>query len=310
VLLRRVGRVREAMEAHVQAIAVFRKTGARRQEARAKNSLAFALFVLGRFEDAIALAVESIQIDLSIGGRFQIANTLTNIGHMYQKVGDLPRAQAYVKRARETHERYGDQDNRADTLIVSAETMIEDGRVQEAEVFLRDAAALIEVTDNAYAATHHGVIRAVLAREMREPTQAISYALEARRSAEDQTLVSFHFYGMAVEAAARVDAGEMHSGTLLATTALGAVETIQGCEYGVEIRVLCGDALKRAGSPQAPLAHQRAVDYAQTLLDGIRDPRLRRLFARRPVVASLFDTTPAPIDGPEPGPRDVRQGRP
>ena len=39
------------------------------------------MFVQGRYEDAIALALESIQIDLSIGGRFQIAKTLTNIGH-------------------------------------------------------------------------------------------------------------------------------------------------------------------------------------------------------------------------------------
>jgi len=294
VLLRRVGRVREAMEAHIQAIAVFRKAGARRSEARAKNSLAFALFVQGRWEDAIALAVESIQIDLSIGGRFQIANTLANIGNAYMKLGDIARAQAYLKRARETHERYGDQDNRSDTLVVSAEVMLEEGRMEDAEVFLRDAAALVEVTDNAYAGTHHGVINAVLSREKREPTKAISYALEARRAAEDQTLVSFHFYGMAVEAEARVDAGEMHAGTLLATTALGAVETLQGCEYGLEIRVLCADALKRAGSPQAPLAHQRAVDHAQALLDGIRDDRLRRLFMKRPIVAALFDTTPAP----------------
>jgi eukaryotic-like serine/threonine-protein kinase len=294
VLLRRVGRVREAMEAHIQAIAVFRKVGARRQEARAKNSLAFALFVQGQFEDAIALAVESIQIDLSIGGRFQIANTLTNIGHAYAKLGDLPRAIAYLKRARETHERYGDQDNRADTLIVSAETMLDEMNIEEAETFLRDARALIEVTDNAYAATHLGVIQAVVSREKREAGAAISSALEARRAAEDQTLVSFHFYGMAVEAAARVDAGEMHAGTLLATTALGAVETIQGCEYGLEIRVLCADALKRAGSPQAPLAHQRAVDHAHALMMGIRDPRLRRMFVKRPIVAALFDTTPAP----------------
>ena len=295
VLLRRVGRVREAMEAHIAAIAVFRKAGARRQEARAKNSLAFALFVQGRFEDAIALAVESIQIDLSIGGRFQIANTLTNIGHCYAKVGDLPRAQAYLKRARETHERYGDQDNRADSLIVSAETEIEEGHIEEAETFLRDARALIEVTDNAYAATHLGIIQAVFHREKREANEASAIALEARRAAEDQTLVSFMFYAMAVEAAARVDAGEMHAGTLLATTALGAVETIQGCEYGLEIRVLCADALKRAGSPQAPLAFQRAVDHAHDLMKGIRDMRLRKLFVKRPIVAALFDTTPAPM---------------
>jgi eukaryotic-like serine/threonine-protein kinase len=294
VLLRRVGRVREAMDAHIEAIAVFRKSGARRQEARAKNSLGFALFVQGRYEDAIALLIDAIQIDLSIGGRFQLANTLTNIGNAYAKIGDVPRAQAYLKRSRETHERYGDQDNRADTLIVSAEVMIEEGRLEDAEHFLKDAGALNDATDNAYSTTHEGVVRAALARERRDARLAITHALEARRAAEDQSLVSFHFYGLALEAAARVDTGEMHAATLLATTALGVVESLQGCEYGLEVRVLCADALKRAGSPQAPLAKQRAIDYAQSLLEGIRDPRNKRLFLRRPIVAALFDTTPVP----------------
>ena len=105
VLLRRVGRVREAVDAYVDAIAVFRKTGARRLEARVKNALAYAMFVQGRYEDAIALALESIHIDLSIGGRFQIAKTLTNIGHAYFRLGDvaararLPEARARSARA-------------------------------------------------------------------------------------------------------------------------------------------------------------------------------------------------------------------
>jgi hypothetical protein len=107
-------------------------------------------------------------------------------------------------------------------------------------------------------------------------------------------LVAFHFYAMGIEAAARVDLGEMHSATLLATTALGAVENLQGCEYGLEIRALCADALKRAGSPQAPNAHQRAVDYANALVQTVRDSRLRNLFPQRPLNAALFETTPAP----------------
>ena len=108
-------------------------------------------------------------------------------------------------------------------------------------------------------------------------------------------LVAFHFYAMAIEAAARVDLGEMHSATLLATTALGAVENLQGCEYGLEIRALSADALKRAGSPQAPNAHQRAVDYANALVRTVRDARLRKLFPQRPLNAALFETTPAPV---------------
>ena len=82
----------EAVDAHAEAIAVFRQVGARRPEARAKNSLAYAMFVLGRFEDAIALALEAIRIDLSIGGRFQIAKTLSNIGQCYGRLGDIERA--------------------------------------------------------------------------------------------------------------------------------------------------------------------------------------------------------------------------
>ncbi len=169
ILLRRVGRVREAVDAYVDAIAIFRRSGARRMEARVSNALAYAMFVQGRYEDAVALALESIQIDLSIGGRFQIAKTLTNIGHAYFRLGDVPRALAYLKRAREAHDRYGDQDGWADTLLVCAAVTIEIGDLDSAEIHLRDAAALDAATQNAYDKTHENMVQAVLARARREP---------------------------------------------------------------------------------------------------------------------------------------------
>jgi tetratricopeptide (TPR) repeat protein len=294
ILLRRVGRVREAVDAYVDAIAIFRKVGARRVEARVKNALAYAMFVQGRYEDAIALALESLQIDLSVGGRFQLAKTLTNIGHAYFRLGDVPRAMAYLKRAREAHDRYGDQDGWADTLLVNALVTVELNDLDAAEIHLRDAGALNEATHNAYDKTHESVVRALYARARRQPHEAIEHALAARHAAEKMALVAFHFFAMAIEASARVDLGEMHAATLVATTALGAVENLQGCEYGLEIRSLSADALKRAGSPQAPSAHQRAVDFAQALLGNVRDARLRKLFPNRPAHAALFETTPAP----------------
>jgi eukaryotic-like serine/threonine-protein kinase len=294
ILLRRVGRVREAVDAYVDAIAIFRRAGARRLEASTKNSLAYAMHVQGRFEDAIALAMEAIQINLSIGGRFQIAKTLANIGMAYAQLGDVARGLAYLRRARDAHERYGDQDNRADTQLVTAEVLMEQGNLEEAELHLGDAGALISTTESAYDRTHLCLVRSMYARLNREATSAVQHALEGRRMAESQALVAFHFYGLALEATARVDLGEMHAATLLATTALGAVETLQGCEYGLEIRVLCADALKRAGSPQAPQARERAVDYAVALRNTIRDARLRNLFPRRPLVAGLLEATPVP----------------
>ncbi|MGH7271021.1 MAG: tetratricopeptide repeat protein, partial [Polyangiaceae bacterium] len=295
VLLRRVGRVREAVDAYVDATAIFRKCGARRMEARVKNALAYAMFVQGRYEDGIALALESIRIDLSIGGRFQLANTLTNIGHAYFRLGDVGRALAYLKRARETHTRYEDQHGWAETLLVSALVAIELGDLDAAEGFVAQAAALTAVTGNAYDQTHESVVRALLARARREPGEALRHALNARHGAEKTALVAFHFFAMAIEAVARVDLAEMYAATLLATTALGAVENLQGCEYGLDVRALCADALKRAGSPQAAGAHQRAVDYASALARAVRDPRLRALFPNRPMNAALFETTPVPI---------------
>ena len=294
ILLRRVGRVREAVDAYVDAIAIFRRSGARRVEARVKNALAYAMFVQGRYEDAVALALESIQIDLSIGGRFQIAKTLTNIGHSYFRMGDVSRALAYLKRAREAHDRYGDQDGWADTLTVSALVTIELGDLDAAETFLRDAGALNAATQNAYDRTHETVVRALFHVARREPQLAIENALAARHAAEKMALVAFHYYSMAIEAAARVDMGEMYAATLVATTALGAVENLQGCEYGLEIRSLCADALKRAGSPQAASAHQRAVDHAHALQNNVRDARMKKLFGHRPMHAALFETTPVP----------------
>ena len=121
-------------------------------------------------------------------------------------------------------------------------------------------------------------------------------------SAEAQAYVSFHFYAMAIEAAARVDIGEQHTGILLATTAMGAIETLQGSEYGLHTRVLCCDALAKAGSPQAEEMRRRAAAYVRSLLNTIRDPELRVLFVQRRLVLDLWATSP---EAPPPRPLSI-----
>jgi hypothetical protein len=79
----------------------------------------------------------------------------------------------------------------------------------------------------------------------------VIYAFDARQAAEAQAYVALHFYAMAIEARARVEMAKNHTGILLATTGMGAIETLQGSEYGLPTRALCCEALARAGSPQA-----------------------------------------------------------
>jgi predicted ATPase len=286
-ILRRIGRVGEAIEAYAEAIALCRGCGARRMEARARNSLAMAMLVSERWEDAIALALEAVNLDLSVGSRFQIAKTLTNIGMAYARMGDLPRAMAYLVRARETHERFGDQDSFADTLLVSAEVILDHGDSDAAHGFCTKAAALSAMTHNGYDAVHEKIVRALIARAHNDPTSAISCAFEARQEAESQALASFHLYATSIEALSRVEAGEPHTGVLLASTALGAVDTIPS-EYGVEIRALACEALTRASAPGAPDARARVAQHLRTTAARIRDRRLRDLFLRRPLVRPLL----------------------
>jgi len=287
-LLRRVGRVHEAVDAHAEAIAVFKQVGARRSEASAKNSLALALFVLGRFEDAIALSLEAIRIDLAIGGRLQIAKTLSTIGQCYARLGDPKRGLAYLRRAREAHERYGDHDARPDTLLATAEVLIELGDLAAADGFVNDAAGLIAVSGSAYDSVHEKIVRALAARASGDASAAVMHAFDARQAAEAQAYVAYHFFAMAIEAAARCDIGEQHTGILLATTAIGAMETIQGSEYGLETRAICCEAMQRARSPQAPEMHRRAAAHARRLHAGIHDPHFAALFLERPVVRYLL----------------------
>jgi tetratricopeptide (TPR) repeat protein len=288
-LLRRVGRVHEAITAQADSIAIFRRAGARRMEAQAKNSLAFSLYVLGRYEDAISLGLDAVRIDLAIGGRLQIAKSLGNIGQAYAALGDLERGLAYLQRARRAHESYGDHEAKAGTLLGMAEVLLETGDIKQAEELVLEASAINTATGSAYDTAHEKIVRSLLARATNDASTAVLFAFDAQQVAEAQAYVAFHFHAMSVEAAARVDIGEQHTGILLATTAMGAMETIQGSEYGLSTRALCCEALKRAGSPQAAEMIARGATWVHGLATSIRDDELRARFLARRAARVLLE---------------------
>ena len=296
VLLRRAGRPNAALETHAEAIAIFNATGARRSEARARNALGFALFVLGRYEDCAAMCLSSLSIDVMMGGRFQVAKTLTNVGMSYARLGDLDKGMAYLDRARDAHQQYNDHDGRVDTLLVTATVLLENGQLDGAKARFTDAAALVEVSGTVYDRIHQLLVGALLARADGRSPIAATKAAEARQLAEGQALVSYHVYATAVEAAARVDNGDTQSGVLLATTALGAVEAMEGSEYGLEVRSLCCQAVIKAlhqekltGSTPAMTADvcRRALDEVDRIAGFIRDDEMRELFFDRMPVREI-----------------------
>jgi tetratricopeptide (TPR) repeat protein len=298
VLLRRAGRLHGAVETHAEAIAMFHSVGARRREARARNALGFALFVLGRYEDSIAMCLSSLALDVQIGGRFQVAKTLANIGVAYARLGDTERGLAYFSRAREAHERYEDHDGRVDTSLVMASMLLEMGQIERAKELLHDASSLAVVSGSAYDKIHEAIVRALVCRAEGDSPAAARFAADARQQAESQALVSYHVYATAIEAAARVDLGDTQAGVLLATTALGAVEAMEGSEYGIEVRSLTCEAVIQAmrderlsGATPSLTADvsRRALDHVDLIAGYVRDPFGRERFFQRPPVKRIVD---------------------
>jgi tetratricopeptide (TPR) repeat protein len=291
VLLRRVGRTREAIDAHASAIAIFRQTKAVRQEARSKGALAFALYTQNRLEDAISLSLEAIRIMVSLGARIHIAQPLSLIARCYGQLGDLPRARAYFDRALQTHDRAADREGHAETMIFRVEALIGHGAVKDAAEAFQKAAQHVHQGSSIYDRTLLDLVDAQWHLATGRLPEAVHLAETTRRSAEAQTIASVHLYALALESVARAELGEVHTATRLASTALGTLESLQGTEYGLEVRVLCARALQRSGSPEAAMAWTRAASFARAKLNSLRDARFRRMFAQRPLIQDLLTST-------------------
>ena len=263
------------------------------------------------------MCLTSIGIDVQIGGRFQVAKTLSNVGMSYARLGDAQHGLAYLGRAREAHDRYKDHDGHVDTLLVTSSVLIERGDLEAAKRVFGDASALAAVSGSVYDKVHQLIVHALIARAERDPMAAAAYASEARQLAEGQALVSYHVYGTAIEAAARVDIGDAQAGTLLATTALGAVEGMEASEYGIEVRALCVDATLRALEDESPVGSapsmgvdvcRRAMRHVDLVASYIRDSRLRDLFFGRAPVKLIVDSAAQSDIGSELGDRNAGDG--
>lgn len=290
VLLRRVGRVEDAQRTYAEAIAVFRRVGAVRLECRSLMSLGYALYVQGRYEDAIALTVEALQKLRRIDSKIHVAVGLSTIGACYAGLGDADRALAYLRRAERHHERYLDYDSYGETRILTALVHVDQGDLVEGEAHLAGTEAFIAAKPNAYDLVHALLARAYVCLESGEYIRAQRTAIEASRFAQAQSLLSFQLFSLALQAEAAFRLGSPHEAYHLVTMALGPVEAVQGCEYGLAIRAICTRILAELRSPQAEATLKRSLQFTQSIARRIRSPRLRARFLQREVVQSLLSS--------------------
>ena len=288
VLLRRVGRVEDAQRTYAEAIAVFRRVGAIRLECRSLMSLGYALYVQGRYEDAIALTIDALHKLRRIDSKLHVAVGLSTIGACYAGLGDSARALVYLRRAEQHHERYLDYDSYGETRILTALVHVDTGDLEEGEAHLAGTEAFIAVKPNAYDLVHALLARAYVSLKRGEFVRAQRTAIEASRFAQAQSLLSFQLFSLALQAEAAMRLGSPHEAYHLVTMALGPVEAVQGCEYGLAIRAICTHILVELRSPQAAATLERSLAFTQSVAVRIRSPHLRACFLRRESVQSLL----------------------
>ena len=190
-------------------------------------------------------------IDLEIGGRFQIAKTLTTIGRSYSRLGDQPRAMAYLEaRARRPRAVRRSERPRGDACSRPRKSLIETGDLDAAHVSTvgRRGAQLGHQQDVRLRPRAHRRARA--SRGVRVTfAGAVRYAEEARMTAGTGTrMASFCLYATSVESvSAPRTSGEPDSAVTPGDPKpRHGVETIEGSEFGTAIRARCYEAFAGA----------------------------------------------------------------
>ncbi len=287
ILLRRLGRSADAFENYAEAIVIFRRLGNKRNEAFALNSLGVALTSTGEYEDAINAFRASVWLDRETGDRLRLGRKLSNIGQLYDTLGDRERAQEFVTRALDVFEAVDDRAGRCDALCAMAELMLAAGRGAEAALVPLDQARRIsERLNGKYEMARERLVRAYLERERGDHVAAREAARAAVDMAKADGLRSYEVHGLVLLSRAFVDEGDKENALMVAeeARARGDETTVERAEQALFILAEVFESLDRR--LDAELAYRDAATIVDGRLEMLRDPRLReRYLATREVKA-------------------------
>ena len=280
-LLLKVGKVEEAVQHHIEAVAAVRRVGARRHEAQARCSLALSLIYRGDFQDALVLAEEAIQLELTAGGRVGLSRSFTLEASALIRIGALDLAKQAIAQA-EKHESVGvDAESWADLQIVQALLAIEEQNFSLSHQLTEKLLKHSRISEDSYLLVHAQLIQGWSSLLAQNNVEAVALAFEARQLAETHAYAGLHFHAMSVEAMARAILGEAHTASLLASTALSALETLDGSLYGLETRLLCLRALRHCNDGSTQRAETSIRNHFAMLEAKISQSQLKKRFHER-----------------------------
>ena len=279
ILLRRAGRASEAFEAYGEAIVIFRRLGIRRSEAFALSSLGVALTADGLYEDAITVFRASIHIDRETGDRLRLGRKLSNVGQLYDTLGDPETGLAFVQRALDVFEAVDDRAGRCDALSAIAEMMLEKGEDPiAAAVPLDQARRIASRLGSNYEIARERLVRAQLEHQRGRLDRAADAARATIEASRGERLVGFELHALARLGAIRA-ATEHPDAASLAREVAARLEEGAIVERAERLWLLIAETMEACDHPEeAEAARARAQAVVETKAEAIRSSALRERF--------------------------------
>jgi tetratricopeptide (TPR) repeat protein len=290
VLLWYMSRLREAIEAHAEALVIYRKLRVPRQEARALNNIGIVFSALGEFEEALASYKRALKIDQDLGDKAQIALKLANIGQVYVDVGDTERAEQYLKKALSIAEQLRDASTSADASITLGQAYLKRGEILRARKVLERGLALAVSLTERYQEVRGRIYLALARLECGEdPEHAADEARAAAELARAAPLPVGEIHGLAVVALALAKLGRPIDAADHAAAAVQLLDATRAMEGADEILFIHARLARAAGrTDEAAEALRRAHDEVQSKARRIKDAVLRQAFLAAPPARDIL----------------------
>lgn len=290
ILLRRIGRLEEALMSAAEAIVIFRRIGHKRNESNALNSLAVALAGEGAFEDAIVLLRSSVALDRETGNRFHLGMKLSNIGQLYADLGDTGHAIAFLHRGLEVFDELDDKSGLADALSALAEVLIEQAGDSEGAVLTLDRARFVaESTQDHYDLARERIVRSAIEMWRGRNEEALACLQEAVTESRTAGMIGYELLALARRAELLVTTGRIDEAHQIAVDVLVRVRTTVRMERLESIYLALHRVFESVGDAQNSA---QTLTQARSLVEGhlvqIRDSNLRSRYLETRVVQNVL----------------------
>ncbi len=272
-----MSRLREALEAAAEALVILRRLKNVRLQARVINLMGIVFSELGEYEEAISHYRQAIKLEDEVGNRAGIGQKLSNLGQLYIEIGDLVRAEQYLKKAEALARHHKDQPSLNDVMTSLAQIHLKRGAAAEARVLCEAGLDLAVRTGNRYQEIR-ALVYLALARlgAGGAPAAALEAAREATRLARESQVPLGEIHGVAAEALALAATGDAAGAADRATAAVRLLDSTKNPEGADEILHIQARLCRAAGrTEESQAALARAYREVQAKARRLRDPALR-----------------------------------